>query len=174
MTSGEKMVDDLKRDHASDSMIAQAKGYQDQLDAVENQHKAMEGWKKDQEEAKKLLEEALTPLQKQADKMKEIQRLYDEQIITLKQAQGLTDKLNQDATKHADPNDPSMHAAAVTRRFDFALPKEQQNGIDLTKQHVELAKLQLDKATLIATDISELRRFGQTQVDNLAVTYDIT
>jgi hypothetical protein len=74
MTEGQKKIDDLYAMHAGPAAIAAATLYESHIEAV---NKAKEESRRLDEEAKSAIAESLTPLQKEQEKVAELQKLYD-------------------------------------------------------------------------------------------------
>jgi len=150
LTEGQKDLFNLKQLGADADDLKIAKGLSDQLDALEK-------YKKDQEDAKHLIEQSLTPLDKYKESVQEIARLYREHLIDAKQRQDALNKAQQELDK-SDKAKKDEHSAALTRRFDFNLGKN-----DTAKQKAD----QDQKRTALNTDRI---KFIQEQFYNNSLT----
>jgi hypothetical protein len=140
MSAADKRADDLKRDGATGAQQAEAKMLADRIDAAEK-------FKTDQEEAKRLIEESRTPLQKFQDEAAKVQKLLAEGLITQAQADAETKRAGKELTD-ATKFDPAKKAPTLERRFDFRLPKDPQASSD-TQRQIQAAL----EANKIAADI---------------------
>ena len=134
MTAAEKQVDDLRRAGATDKQVDQATGLQKNIDA-------MAAWRKEQEEANKLIEESRTPIEKYQDQIDKIQKMYLDGLLTESQADAAIDK----AAKGLDKDDKETKKASLeTRRFDFRLPSQQPEKADKAAELAATAKATLE------------------------------
>jgi hypothetical protein len=159
MTEAQKKLDDLKRDGANAGQVAQAAALQQQVD---KQTKAAELFKKDQEDAKKLIEESQTPLQKYQDQVKQIDDLYAKGLLTQQQALGA---LTKDATALDKHDQTDKHVGAETRRFDFTILKEPKHA-DVAAQQLQAAKAQLASTKKIENYQEQQYQWGLTAQQN--------
>ena len=87
-----KTFDALQALHASATQIAEAQ-------TLGKQHEYLEQHKKDIEEAKKISEDSVTPLQKQAEEIERINRLHQLGLLTDQQSLDALDKLGRENQK---------------------------------------------------------------------------
>jgi hypothetical protein len=151
MTEAKKKLDDLKRDGANDAQLKQA-------DALQKQSDAAEQFKKDSEDAKRLIESSMSPLEKFKDETDKINALYTEGLLTAQQASEAIDKQGKELGKAN--KDENKHAGAEVRRFDFRLPQEPKHA-DPAAQQVALAKQNLAIQQQIQYYLQQLYNFGQ-------------
>jgi hypothetical protein len=132
-----KKVDDLQSLGATSAQIAAAQAYQSHIEAVT---KAKEDGKKLDEEAKRYTEEALTPLQKEQEKIEQINKLYAAGKLTAEQAQAAKAKAEKEL--HGEEKNSQK---AVTRGSEaaFSLMNEINKRINGGGSKDDLAKKQL-------------------------------
>jgi hypothetical protein len=138
MDEAGKKVDDLKTAGATDAQIAEAKKYQEQIEAT-NSAKA-EARRLD-EEAKKAREDALTPLQKEQSELKELAKLYQTGRLSAQEFASAAAK--KDAELHGESHDAQT---AATRGSEAAFKlmddiNKRVNGGGDKKEQIAQAQL---------------------------------
>jgi hypothetical protein len=119
LTEGQKDILSLKHLGADNFDLNTANDLNNQLNHLE-QHK------KDLAEAKHLIEESISPLDKYKQLVDETGKLWAEHLLTAKQRMDLLNKAQDELNKkqHAD----DKHSSAEVRRFDFNLGKTSKPG----------------------------------------------
>jgi len=153
-TEAQKKMDDLKDKGATSDQLGQAAKLNDQIEK-------MSAWKKEQEEANKLIEESMTPIDKYQQQIDKVQKLFKDGLITAQQQSDAIKKAGDDLKKANDKDDPGSdkHAAAATRRFDFKIPGNPGAG-DTGKQQLQAQKQLLQQAQQQTDYLADMWRFA--------------
>lgn len=165
MNEGQKKLFDLEAMGAGPQAIETAQTYLKQLDALE-------AHKKDADEAKKLIEQTQSPLDKYQKQLTDLKRLSAEGLINANQYAAALSKDNkelQDALK--DPN-ADKKFAAETRRFNFAGPAHGPAKADPIERLAQQQKAQTDSVKKSEFYLSEIYRFQQNADQDAAETID--
>jgi hypothetical protein len=153
LTEAQKKVNELKGLNAKPEDIAKANDYANQL-------KGLEAYKKKQEEAKKLMEDSLTPVQKYQDGLDKLNDFYREGHIDATAYWAQVAKLNAELGQSLKKMQPNAKVAAETRRFDFAGPKDAHEKQDPMVELKQTAKQQLQEQKQAREYLAEMYRFG--------------
>jgi DNA repair exonuclease SbcCD ATPase subunit len=140
LTAAQKRLGELAEHGASASMLAQARAWTEQADR-------MESAKKEQEDAAKLVEKSLTPIERYREEMGKILKMQADGFLTAKQAAEGIRKAKEDLAKEDKDGGAAKESKAVTRRFDFTVPARpqvasaQDRANALLQQHLEQGRM---------------------------------
>jgi hypothetical protein len=167
MNANQKKLFDLEGMGLSKDQMELATAYVKKLEQLESH-------KKDEDAAKKVIEESLSPLDKYQEKMGEINRLQSEGLLSQNQAASAADKAFTELAKTMKDPYEGKKVAAEARRFDFAGPKDAHMKADPMVELKNTAKQQLDETKKAADYLAEIYRFGLNQdtKDNQTIVVD--
>ena len=151
MSAGDKQVASLKALNATPEDFAKAKDLSAQLDA-------MEALKKLQEDANKLNEESLSPLQKYQESLAKINDMWQEGLLTREEHDASIAKANSTLQSSFKDITSVKRAGAETRRFDFDGPRDQQevDPISVLTGEIKSQTLAVEQSKFY---LSEIYRF---------------
>ena len=152
MSKGDKVADDLRRAGATSEQQAEAKGLQNQLDALEAQKKAHEDAT---EAAKKYYEETMTPAEKYAAEIEKINELVIKGMLDQETAQRAADaakqQLKKDLVGGTDIEAPKLLQAGTQEAQSFITQVQNRQKTETVQNEILAANVGMAK-TLTSID----------------------
>ena len=152
MTAAQKQVEGLKGLNASPVDLAKANDLNAQLESLEKM-------KKLQEDANKLNEESLNPLEKYQESLAKIDQQWNEGMLTEQAHNAAIGKANSDLQSSFKDLTTTNRAGAETRRFNFDSPHDTHETADPIAQLAGEIKTQTQAVEQSKFYLSEIYRF---------------
>jgi hypothetical protein len=159
LTEAEKKINELKALNAKPADIAKANALSEQL-------KHLEDFKKDQEEAKKLIEDARGPLDKYQDQLAKLDKLQGEGLLDAKAYADGVGKANKELQSSFKDLTADKKTGAETRRFDFKGPAKEPEKADPIKDLVRTSKMQQEDVKKSTFYLQEIYRYQMNADQN--------
>ena len=163
LTEAQKELDNLKRAGADTYQLGFAKMYADQIAAAERM-------KKEQEDAKRLIEESAAPIERLQVEFDKVLRLQRDGLLTAHQADEAL-KRAASTFDRADGGEGEKHARAEVRRFDFRGPSETAKAKP-AEAALTVARQQLDSLRKSEDYQQQIWQQGLQQQQNPTQTAD--